>query len=254
MTNLLQAEFYKLHRNKTYWTVLLIVFGITVLVQSLRLSGWWQMSGTAFDRVGLHEINGLAIFTEPLLFNFIVGTLAAFFIANEFAESGVIKNQVMSGKHRIDIFLAKYFVFSFSSVIATVVIPLLVSIIMVFFFGKGDLFHSSSLIYLIRAYSLFILHLLSFTGLIIWIAIVTEDSAKTILYTFLLTVVAFAMEHFLPPSFIKSTYENSFFYQYTLVFEQMTTAEIVYSVVIGIISLAIILLCDVSMFQKKEIH
>lgn len=255
MTNFIQAELFKLNRNKTFYVLIFTVIGISALVHYLRMSGWWHMSGTAFDRAGLHELNGLSTFTIPLYFNFIVSPLAGFFIANEFSDSGVIKNQVISGSKRSAIFISKFLVFSLGSVIVTIVIPLFIALTMMFLFGHGEILTASNLMYLGRAFSLFALQFLSFTAIVLWIAMITEDSGKTIIITFVLSFIMFVVEKFIPASMIKSLYELTFFYQFTAVFNfELTTGEIVQSVLIGIISLTVILLCGMFTFNRKEIH
>lgn len=255
MTNSIQAELFKLKRNKTFYVLLFTVIGISALVHYLRMSGWWYMSGTAFDRAGLHELNGLSTFTIQLYFNFIVSTLAGFFIANEFSDTGVIKNQVISGNKRSAIFMAKFLVFSLGSVIVTIVIPLLIALTMIFLFGHGEILTASNLMYLGRAFSLFALQFLSFTAIVLWIAMITEDSGKTIIITFVLSFIMFLVEWFAPSSIIQSLFELTFFYQFTAVFHvEMTTGEIMQSVLIGIISLTVILLCGMFTFNRKEIH
>src|SRR5699024_1315485 len=161
-------------------------------IYCLILTDWWLFTGTEFDKVGLSELNALFPFTMLLFFNLIVSTLAGFYVSTEFSQSGVIKNQMMSGNKRAHIFLAKYLVFSLGSLIATLLIPLITAIIMVILFGQGEILTLANLMYLGRAFSLFVLQFLSFTAIVLVIAIGTEDSGKTILFTLLLSIVMFA--------------------------------------------------------------
>jgi len=254
MTNLIWAELFKLQRNQTFWVLILSIIGISALLHFLRISDWWQMSGTAFDSAGLSELNALAAFTQPLLFNLIVSTLASFYISTEFSPSRVIKNQVISGNKKSHIFMAKFLVFSFGSVIVTIVIPLITAIIMVLLFGQGDILNFSNLMYLGRAFSLYTLQFLCFTAVVLWIAIATEDSGKTIIFTLLLSVIMFAIEQLVSQPVIKMVYESTFFYQFSEVFKYtMTNDEIIHSILIGAISLIIILLCGIFAFNRKEI-
>src|SRR5699024_1899789 len=102
MTNLMKAETYKLMRNRTFWVLIASMIGLSALLHCLILTDWWLMSGTEFDNVGLSEMNAFTFFTMPLVFNLIVSTLAGFYISTEFSQSGVIKNQIMSGNKRTD--------------------------------------------------------------------------------------------------------------------------------------------------------
>lgn len=254
MTNLIKAEIYKLQRNKTFWVLAFTITAFSALLHCLILVEWWQLTGTEFNNAGLGEMNAFVGFTIPLFFNLIVSTLAGFYISTEFSQSGVIKNQIFSGNKRSTIILAKFLVFSLGSWVITIVIPLLTAMMGVYLFGHGDVFTSSSLLYLGRALGLFTLQFLSFTAIALWIAFVTEDSGKTILYTLLLSIVMFAIEKLISVPFIQTIYENTFFYQFSEVLKySITTGEIVKAIVIGVLSLVIILSVSVYMFNKKEI-
>ncbi len=254
MTNLIRAEIFKLVQSKTLWLLIIIITGLSTLLHSLVITDWWQLSGTEFDRAQLSELNALSAFTLPLLFSFIVSALAGFHVSTEFSQSGVIKNQIISGHHRAYIYMAKYLVFSLGSIIVTILIPLLTAIILVLLFGHGDLINLSNFTYLGRAFSLFTLQFLCFTAVVLWIAIGTGDSGQTIIFTLLLSIIMFIIEKFLTYPVIQLLYENSFFYQFSEVFHySMTTGEILKSIVIAIISLIVILIGGMFVFNRKEI-
>ncbi|QKY68405.1 ABC transporter permease [Lentibacillus sp. CBA3610] len=254
MNNLVQAEAFKLRRNKTFWVLIVTITGLSALLHYLIMIGWWQVSGTPFDSAGLSELNALSAFTIPLLFNLIVSTPAAFFIANEFSDSGVIKNQVISGHKRSYIFMAKLLVFSLGAGFVTIVIPLLTAIIAAFLYGQGDLLTTSNLTYLGRAYSLFTLQFLGFATIVLLIAIVTEDSGKTILFTLLLSIVMFAIENLITAPFVRLLNEHSVFFQFSEVFNHtMTSGEMIESILIGSLTFIIISICGILVFNRKEI-
>src|SRR5699024_8126591 len=254
MTNLMKAETYKLMRNRTFWVLIASMIGLSALLHCLILTDWWLMSGTEFDNVGLSEMNAFTFFTMPLVFNLIVSTLAGFYISTEFSQSGVIKNQIMSGNKRTHIFMAKHLVFSLGSFIVTLVIPFITAIIVVILFGQGEILTFSNLMYLGRAISLFVLQFLSFTAIVLLIAIVTEDSGKTILFTLLFSVMMFAIEKLITAPIIKMLYEHTIFYQFSEVFQvTMTNGEIIRSILIGVVSLIVIYLCGIFIINRKEI-
>ena len=254
MTNLIQAECYKLIRNKTFWVLITSITGLSALLHVLILLDWWQLSGTEFDKAGLSEFNALSPFTIPLFFNFIVSTLAGFFISTEFTQSSVIKNQIMSGNKRSHIFIAKYLVFSLGAFIVTVLIPLLTGIILVLISGQADLLSLPNLMHLARAYGLFTLSFLSFTAIVLWIAIATEDSGKTILFTLLLSIAMFVIEKLITVPVIQVLYENTFFYQFREAFQYtLTGSEIISFMFIGVVSFIVIMLCGVYRFNRKEV-
>ncbi|WP_071394750.1 ABC transporter permease [Bacillus tuaregi] len=254
MTNLIRAEIFKLQRNQSFWVLLGTITGLSVLLHFLVIIEWWQLSGTEFDQVGLSELNALTVFILPLFFNLIASALAGFYISTEFSQTSVIKNQIISGNKRSQIYLAKYLVFSVGAVIITVLVPLLTGIIMVILFGQGELLSFSQIIYLGRAFSLFTLQFLCFTSLVLLIAIITEDSGKTILFTLLLSIIMFIIEKFVTTPFIQMLYENTFFYQLSEVFKAgMTNGDILKSIMIGVVWLIILTMFGLYLFKRKEI-
>lgn len=254
MINQLRAELYKLQRNKTFWVLLLTATGLSALLHFLVITGWWQVYGTPFDRAGLSELNGISAFTIPLFFNLFISTLAGFFISIEFSHNSVIKNQIISGSKRSHIFLSKYFVFTIGSIVIVILIPILTGIIEIILFGHGDILTTSNMLYLGRAYGLFALQFLGYTAIIILFAIATEDSGKTIIFTILSTIIMFAIEKLPNLPILSTIYKNSIFYQFSNVFNfSMTNGEIIKSVLISSVTIIIIIVCGVIVFNKKEI-
>lgn len=255
MNNLIRAEIYKLQRNKTFWVLIGTITGLSTLLHFLIITDWWMMDGNAFDSAGLSELNALSTFTVPLFFNLIVCTLAGFYISTEFSQSGAIKNQIISGNKRTHIFIAKFLVFSFGSVLITVVIPLLTAIITVILFGQGEIFNVTTLMYLGRGFSLFTLQLLGFTSIIMLIAIVTEDSGKMIIFSIIFSLLIDVVRVFSDLSpFLAVLYNNTIFYQFSEVFKYtMTNGEMIKSLLIGGITCMFITLWGVFNFKRKEI-
>lgn len=254
MRNLIKAELFKLQRNKPFWVLILTITGLSALLHYLTIIDWWQVTGTPFDSAGLSDLNALSAYTVPLYFNLIVSTLGGFFIAIEFSNSGVIKNQLISGNKRSHIYIAKYLVFSLGAIIVTILIPLLIGVITLVLLGQGDILSFSNMMYLGRAYTLFTLQFLGFTAIITLLAILTEDSGKTIIFSIVFTFIMFAVEQLSQSSFINTLYEHFIFHQFNEVFKvDMTLGEIIKSVLIGVISSMVILLCGIVTFNKKEI-
>lgn len=254
MSNLVKAELYKLRRNKTFLVLMFGIIGLSTLFHFLIVTDWWFMTGTPFELANLSELNALIFFTVPLFFNFFVSTLAGFFIATEFSQNSIIKNQLISGNKRAQIFISKYFVFTVGALITTIIIPLVSAIIVVNIVGLNDVFTTSNLLYLGKSYGLFMIHFFSFTAIVLLFAIITEDSGKTILFTLLLSAGMFTIEKLVTNEFVITIYENTLFYQISVAFKySMTNGEILKSIVIGIISFIFFMLLGIFMFHKKEV-
>lgn len=254
MSNLFKAELFKLKRNKSFWVLCLTITGLSALLHYLIIIDWWQTSGSAFDKVGLSELNALSTFTVPLLFNLIVSSLAGFFISTEFSQSGVIKNQVISGNKRSHIFMVKYLVFSLGAIVVAILIPLVTGIIEVIILGHGEILSFPNMLYLGRVLGLFTLQFLGYTAIIMLLAIITEDSGKTIIFSVLFTIVMYVVEKLPKSTFINMVYENSIFHQFSEVFKySMTNGEIIKSIIIALVTIIIITMCGVFVFKRKEL-
>lgn len=254
MINQIRAELFKLLRNKTFLVMQLVAFFLSALLHYLIIIDWWQVNDSVFSRAGLEEMNGLLAFTTPLFFNFFVGTLAGFFISNEFSQSSVIKNQMMSGSKRSSIFLSKYLIFTLGAIVTTIFIPLLTGFIEVIIMGYGEILNVTSMLYLGRSLGLYILQFFGYTAIIILLAVATEDSGKTIIFSILLTIVMYGIEMAPNMPIVSTIYQNSIFYQFSKVFQfSMSNGEVTKSILIALLTLIIIFLCGIFVFNKKEI-
>ncbi|MGN8646756.1 ABC transporter permease [Gracilibacillus sp. HCP3S3_G5_2] len=254
LINQIRVEWFKLQRNNTFWVLIVTSAGLSALLHYLVIIEWWQVHNTPFNQVGLSELNALSTFTVPLYFNLIVSTLAGFFISNEFSQSNVIKNQILSGSKRSQIYLSKYLLFTLGSIVVTIVIPLITAIIEVILLGHGDILTTSSMLYLGRALGLFLLHFLGYTSIILLLAIMMEESGKTIIFSIIFTIVMFAIEKLPKPPFMEMMYENTIFYQFSEVFKfSITNGEILKSILIALVTIIIITMCGIVVFNKKEI-
>lgn len=253
MNNLLQAEIFKLRHSKSFWAILIISSGLSSLMHYLVITEWWMLTNTPFEAAGIAEMNALSMFIVPLFFNLMTGTLAAFYISTEFGSSGVIKNQIISGKSRGLIYLAKYLVFTSASIIITVIIPagtgILLNLVL-----NGGIFDGESMMYLLKAFGLFTLQMAGYTAIIVLIAVLTEDSGRTIIFTIVFTLIMFVIEKMPMSDIITGIYDYSVFRQFSIVMSpEMTSGQVVTAILVGIISTVLMLLIGISVFSKKEI-
>lgn len=253
MNNLLQAEIFKLRHSKSFWAILIISSGLSSLMHYLVITEWWMLTNTPFEAAGIAEMNALSMFIVPLFFNLMTGTLAAFYISTEFGSSGVIKNQIISGKSRGLIYLAKYLVFTSASIIITVIIPagtgILLNLVL-----NGGIFDGESMMYLLKAFGLFTLQMAGYTAIIVLIAVLTEDSGRTIIFTIVFTLIMFVIEKMPMSDIITGIYDYSVFRQFSIVMSpEMTSGDIVTAVMVGVVSTAVMLFIGMYVFSKKEI-
>ena len=251
---MIQAEMFKLRLNKSFWVIFLTSLVLSAVMHYLAITEWWQVYNTPFDAAGLSEMNGLSMFMAPLFFNLMIGTLAAFYISTDFGPSGVIKNQIISGKNRKLIYFAKYIVYSAAAVVIAVLIPAVTGIILNIIMGNGGIFTFETITYLLGAYSLFSLQLLGYTAIISLLAIITEDSGKTIIFSILFTIVMYIVEKMPKSGIIERIYEYSIFQQFNQVlFPELGIESIMTGLAVGLITMAVLLFIGMIVFSKKEI-
>lgn len=253
MNNLLQAEIYKLGHNKSFWTILIISMGLSGLMHYLVITDWWMLTNTPFEAAGIPEMNALSMFILPLFFNLLTGTLAAFYISTEFGTSGVIKNQIISGRKRSLIYLAKYIVFTAAAIMITAIIPVGTGLVLNIIMNPG-IFDGESLMYLLKTFGLFTLQLSGYTAIVTLIAILTGDSGRTIIFTIVFILIMFVVEKMPVSHIVAAVYDYSVFHQFSVVMNPgLTSGEVVTAILIGVISTAVMLVIGKYIFSKKEI-
>ncbi|MUG47951.1 ABC transporter permease [Paenibacillus woosongensis] len=252
MINLLRMELFKLGKNKVFWTLTVIVTVVFTLLHYLITIGWWKMDNM-FMGAGLEMFSSLALATTPFYFMLFLSTLAGFFMANEFTI-GVVKNIVMSGNRRSHIFLAKFIVLALGSVFLAVVCPLIVIIGGKLLFAFGEMTDPSALGYLARALGLFLIHMLALVALLILIAVLAEDSGKTIIISVVIALLISVAEVLRPlPGVLETLYRYTIFHHLIDSFRvRMTYADVIQSLSVGFSAILILVFCGNLVFKRKE--
>lgn len=252
MINLLRAELFKLGKNKVFWTLTIIATVVFALLHYLITIGWWKLNNRFVD-VGLEMFSSLAVATAPFYFMLFLSTLAGFFVANDFTI-GVVKNIVISGNRRSHIFLAKLMIFTLGSVIIAFVCPLIVT-----FGGKlvgfGDMTDPSALGYLARAVGLFLIHLMAFVVLLMLIALLVEDSGKTVIISIVIALLISIADVMRPlPGFVETLYQYSIFHHLLDSFRiRMAHSDVIQSLLVGLSTILIGVFCGNLVFKRKDV-
>ncbi|EHB66059.1 MULTISPECIES: ABC transporter permease [Paenibacillus] len=253
MINLLRMELFKLGKNRMFWTLMIIVTVVFALLHVLITIGWWKMDNM-FMGAGLEMFSSLALATAPFYFMLFLCTFAGFFVANDFTI-GVAKNIVMSGNRRSHIFLAKFIVLALGSMVLAGVCPFIVIIGGKVLFGFGEMTDPSALGYLARAVGLFLIHMLALVALLMLIAVLAEDSGKTIIISIVIALFISVAEVLRPlPGVLEAMYRYSIFHHLIDSFRiRMTYADVIQSLLVGFSSLLILVFFGILVFKRKEI-
>lgn len=183
MNNLIQSEWYKLSKDRSFRALILII----------SVSGLFWSIFQYIDRRMSGEIpfTGIEMWQSALLGNYImvIGmcVLAGFFISSEYT-TGVMKSIAASGNSRGRIIAAKQLVFALGSVILGLLFPVINCVVATLLSGFGELPDESTSLYFIRTFLLLVLFAASFASIATLIATVMAESGKAI---------AFAMVFFL---------------------------------------------------------
>ncbi|MDF2834681.1 MAG: transporter permease [Paenibacillus sp.] len=252
MINLFRAELFKLGKNRMFWTLTIIATIVFALLHYLVTVGWWQLSNS-FEQAGLELFSSLTIAVVPMFFMLFLSTLAGFFVANDFTM-GVVKNLVMSGNRRSHIFLTKLLAFMLGSVFLTVVCPLFVIIGGKLLFGFGALTDTAALGYFARSMGLFVLHLMGFVALLMLIALLVEDSGKTIIISIVIALLISVADVMRPlPGFVETLYPYSIFHHITAAWNfTMSPSDVKQSLLVALCSLLLLIFCGNTVFRRKE--
>ncbi|GGD91808.1 ABC transporter permease [Paenibacillus nasutitermitis] len=253
MINLLRMELFKLGKNKMFWTLTIIVTVVFALLHYLITIEWWKMNNIFMD-AGLEMFSSLALATTPFYFMLYLSTLTGFFVANDFTI-GVVKNIVMSGNRRSHIFAAKLLILALGSSILALVCPLLVTIGGKLLFGFGAMTDPSALGYLARALCLFLIHMMALVALLMLIALLVEDSGKTIIISVVIALLISVAEVLRPlPGILETLYRYSIFHHLIDSFRiRMTYTDVIQSLGVGVGTILILVFCGNLVFKRKEI-
>jgi ABC-2 type transport system permease protein len=236
-----------------FWTLTIIVTVVFALLHYLITIGWWKLNNS-FTDVGMELFSSLTITVSPIYFMLFLSTLAGFFVANDFTI-GVVKNIVMSGNRRSHIFLAKLLIFMLGSIILTVACPLLVTIGGKLLFGFGEMTDTAALGYFARSMGLFLFHLMGLVALLMLIALLVEDSGKTIIISIVIALLISVADVMRPlPGFLETLYQYSIFHHLTDSFRfTMTDSDVIQSLLVALCTILVLVFCGNAVFQRKEV-
>lgn len=269
MSNLLQAEWMKLRRNKIFLSIsgiaiLWAMTYITLLYLASRNVIYIDFSNGITilkPQPGQNiSISGIEAFTQatmndPQMLLFVLTIFAGFFISNDYS-SGAFKNAISSGNSRIRIYIAKLIAYMTGIYIFLILFTLISTVGASAIFGLGEVANGNLVLYMIRSYSLYLLQVGSFAAIIAMLAFFVEESGKSItlsIVTFLgVLAVIDLTSRYIP--FIEKLFPYTFFYQLLIVFnESMSAWEIGKSLIAGMSGIIFALLIGLYFFTKKEL-
>lgn len=265
----MKAELFKLRKTKAFWvliiTMTLFGLGFSVLLYLaskniiyLSLEDNFLIgppdSDETFSTSGI-EILQMSLIKNPILLTLLAGILAGFFISNDYV-TGVMKNVLITGKGRNQVYIAKLITFSVGVIIIVLIYPIISTTSATIFYGFGEINEPSAVLYIGRVLGLYLLQLIAFSSILMFIAILSEENGKTIAISFSLIFVVYFSFIFLSNSFssIQKTYEHTVLYQLYEVYKvNITSTEVIKSAIIALMTCMVLSFVGNALFLRKDI-
>lgn len=169
----MKAELFKLRRDRSFWTVIIILF--------LAAIGWTLMEYLDHDP---NLNSGLEVYLGSLVGNSYITKiapciLAGFFISSEYSI-GTMKSLTATGNSRMKIFWSKLFVFSFGSIIISLIFPIVSTGTGTLLYGFGEMPQGIDVSYFVQTLGLLILYAAAFSSIMALFANMLTDSGRSI--------------------------------------------------------------------------
>ncbi|MGG1638358.1 ABC transporter permease [Paenibacillus sp. NRS-1760] len=185
MYNLIRVEFFKLRKNRSFWTLLIALALISLAYPLLyyfdhRSNGETQFTGAEF-LVTFISSNVYAI-------KFGVAVLAGFFICNEYS-TGIMKTIASSGNTRGRLYAAKLTVFAVGAMLISLVFPIVSTVEVTLLSSFGHLPEGTTILFIPRALGLTLLYTAAYAAIGALFTVILTDSGKTIGITMIFFLV-----------------------------------------------------------------
>ncbi|MNW45978.1 ABC-2 family transporter protein [compost metagenome] len=176
MYNLIRVEFFKLRKNRSFWTLL---FVLSVLSLAYPLLYYFDHQSSGEPQITGAEFLITFISSNAYIIKFGVAVLAGFFISNEYS-TGVMKTIASSGNTRGQLFAAKLIVFAVGSMVISLVFPIVSTVEVTLLSGFGHLPEGSAVLFISRAFGLTVLYTAGYAAIGALFTVILIDSGKTI--------------------------------------------------------------------------
>ncbi|UVI33424.1 ABC transporter permease [Paenibacillus spongiae] len=172
MNNLVRSELFKLSKDRSFWSMFVILIAAAV---SYPMLVYFVLN---IESVSIKELYTAVALegANTYIVKFVPCILAGFFISSEYSI-GTMKSIAASGNSRMRIYLAKLMGFAIGAVIISLTFPIVMPAVGTLFYGINDM---PGLDYIVQTIGLTILYALAFASIMALAAISFTDSGKTI--------------------------------------------------------------------------
>ncbi|WP_040205702.1 ABC transporter permease [Neobacillus jeddahensis] len=247
MGNLLKSELFKLRKDRSLWTLIIILTASAIFYPALIFFDNGADSATVnelFTNTGLGG-NNYVVKLVPCI-------LAGFFISSEYSV-GTMKSIVASGNSRVRSYFAKLITFSIGAIIISVVFPIIIMAASMIFFGNNDL---PTLDYFVQTMGLTILYAAAFASIMSLFSIIFTDSGKTIGFLIIFFLLFDSIFYLLSQEFalIKTIFNYSVFKLFLDINKvHLSNSAFLKLLLVPIITWIVFGMAGSLIFRKKEI-
>lgn len=270
MLNLLRTEIYKFFRAKTFWAlsgIITVLIFLAMFLFNLGEKGLLdEMDGLEitieYESSGEMLPGGVEIFVESLtsphvlIMMLIAAVIGTFYLTKEFSL-GTIKNQISLGHSRISIYLAKWIVFSVSSVIVSVfIIPAASFVSASLFFGVGEWPEGTGIQTILSAAIILMIYMIAFVSVSMLFNLLTSSTGKALLYIFGFYFIASKGPALLAGriKWVETLQNYSVFHRiYDLGKLPLNGAQTMEMILIPVVTAVLFIAAGLTVFQRKDI-
>jgi ABC-2 type transport system permease protein len=248
MGNLLRTEWYKLKKDRSFRFLTWMLLALAVLFPLIEFD-----NGAS----GLPAVSDY--YRESILgphaniVKLIPSILAGFFITSEYSM-GTMKSIVSSGKSRLSIYSAKLLAFSIGAVIISLLLPIVMTGTSAIYFGFDRM---PEMTYYLQTIGLIVLYGAAFASIMAIFSILFTDSGKTIGFLLMFFIFADWPLQVLAakvPAFEPILTHSVFMLIYKIsIVETLNSSDMVFIVVIPILTFLLFWAIGVFIFKRKEI-
>jgi ABC-2 type transport system permease protein len=245
MNNLIKAEWFKLRKDRSFWTLIWILVAIALL----------YTADSIYD--GDYKLDVLYA-NDMLSLNFqvmqlIPCILAGFFISGEYTV-GTMKSIVSSGNSRMRVYLSKLSVFTIGAIILSVLLPIVMMLACGIYVGFADM---PSGLFVFQTLGLTALYAAAFGSIMAVFSTMFTESGKSIGFLLLFFMFFDELLHVLSTrmSFLEPVWDYSVFkllYDIADV-KTLDNGQWFTLLLVPIVTFSVFALIGSRIFQSKEI-
>ncbi|MFD1416151.1 ABC transporter permease [Oceanobacillus jeddahense] len=248
MSNLMMSEWYKLKRDRSFWTLILLLMMTSLFYPLLIVfdEGATTIKVIDFYRNTILEGNNYVIRLVPCI-------LAGFFISSEYSI-GTMKSITASGNSRAHIYFAKLIVYSIGAVLISLIFPLIFTgAVSVFLHFNG----MPGIGYFAGTIGLTILYTIAFASMMALFATIFTDSGKAIGFMLIFFIIFDSILYLLGS--LSPVFEIIYNYSVFKLFLDIGNigtvhgAEMIQLVITPVVTFVAFGILGNYLFQKKEI-